>query len=157
MRAALAATVVGLGAGVALAQDAAPNWNSQCVSRDRASPATCTLSHSVALQETGQILFRIEVRTRPDRDAVEVIVTAPLGLYLPAGLNLSVDDEALLALDIQRCEQGTCVAGDLLPEAALAAMREGERLQIAFAPAPSAQQSIEIPLSGFDALFDAVE
>lgn len=152
----LSAFLVGAGLDQeVLAQEPMGAWSSQCISRMRASEAVCTVSHRVTVQETGQVLFFFEVRTRPGSEP-DMIVTAPVGFYLPDGIKLSVDGAPLLELVIERCDQNSCYAQNDLTNDAISSMQGGEKLTVTFSPTRNRSQSLELPLAGFGSAYDGI-
>lgn len=153
---ALGLLLIGANISPGHAQDGASSWSSQCISRSRSAEAVCTLSHRVTLQETGQLLFVFEIRTRPEAAQPDMIVTAPIGFYLPDGISLAVDGKAALDLIIERCDQNSCYARQDLTQEALAAMQSGQKLQVTFSPARNNSQTLEIPLTGFEQAYAGI-
>lgn len=139
------------------AEDDGGAWSSQCISPSRSAEAVCTLSHRVTLQETGQTVFVFEIRTRPNAPRAEILVSGPLGLFLPDGISLAVDGTPLLDLVLERCDQAGCYARQNLASDALSEMRAGDELEVRFSPVRNTSRTIELPLAGFDEGFARIE
>ncbi|AJE48391.1 invasion associated locus B family protein [Celeribacter indicus] len=144
------------GAGAALAQAAPSAWNSQCISPSRKVEGICTASHRVSIQETGQTLFMIELRTRPDTEVTDFILTGPTGFYLPDGIGLAVDGTGISTPEVTRCDPNSCYAQVDLTAEDVAAMKKGKALQLRFSPSRGNSQTIEISLAGFTAAYDGI-
>ena len=56
----------------------------------------------------------------------------PLGLNLPAGAKMQVDDGKMVDLQIQTCEQRGCYANAPISPDLLAAMRSGKQFKVSF-------------------------
>ena len=75
------------------------------------------------LTKTGQLIVLINIRVASDTRTPMALIQLPLGLNLPAGAKLQVDDGKMAYLQIQTCEQRGCyantpIAADMLAAAA---------------------------------------
>lgn len=90
-----------------------------------------------------------------------LLLTAPLGILLPQGVALAIDDGEPVRVVLQRCDGNGCLAVIPLEDALLEAMRKGEKGSVTFYD-PN-RQAIKVPLSlkgftkGFAALVEAVK
>jgi invasion protein IalB len=86
-----------------------------------------------------------------------MVLTAllPLGLSIPAGVQVSVDDGPEMALTLERCLRAGCVAGRVLSAEDIATLRRGTVLAIRFDAAPGRTVDLEGSLSGISAGLDA--
>ena len=95
------------------AQEAAPKpappaeWSSQC--QRRAAAMRIARWSSVWVQETGQLVIVVSVRV-PHAPRTPAMLVQPLGLFLPAGIQLGVDDRDSNP-PVQRCDANGCYAG----------------------------------------------
>lgn len=125
-------------------------WATNCVSLGRDTPKQCSMNHIVKMQSTGQVLLNITVRVAVKENQMPFLdIIGPLGIFIPKGLGLSVDDNQLLRLPIQRCDINGCFAGIVLRTEHLTRLQDGKILTISFSPQPDQGAEIKVPLSGF--------
>ena len=81
----------------------------------------------------------------------------PLGLNLPAGAKLQVDDGKSIDLPIQTCENRGCYAERRSAPELLAALRAGKQLKISFQNLAKETITIPMPLADFAAAYDKIK
>jgi len=84
-------------------------------------------------------------------------VQVPLGLFLPSGLKLNVDDGASEELQLQTCDASGCYAGGQVSETLLAALKRGTTLSILFENLQRQPVTIPVQLAGFTAAYTKIE
>ena len=68
------------------------------------------MEQTAVLTKTGQLIVLINIRVPSDTRAPVAVIQLPLGLNLPAGAKLQVDDGKVTDLQIQTCEARGCYA-----------------------------------------------
>jgi len=134
----------------------APNWATACSSKDRLTQLSCAMEQRVVLRQTGQALSNIVIQFPPAGEPV-VSVRVPLGLSLPDGMTLLIDDAEQAKLPITTCEANGCFVRTPLTEALLGAMRKGSNLVMLVKNNRNAEVRIPFTLAGFSAAYDAVK
>lgn len=109
------------------------------------------------ITQSGQLVGSVTVRIPADTGKPVIVISAPLGLYLPAGISYSIDGAAAQTLQIQSCDQNGCFANQPITAETLDAMFKGQKLEIAFSNLN--KQSITLPLSltGFSAAYQRIK
>src|SRR6202171_2016826 len=102
---------------------APPGWAAPCTSTSRDAPLECAIEQTAVLSKTGQLIVLVNIRVPSDTHAPVALVQLPLGLNLPVGAKLQVDDGKVTDLQIQTCENRGCYAGTPIAPELLAAMR----------------------------------
>jgi invasion protein IalB len=141
-------TVLG-GNGADAAQPAA--WASQCVADARNGDPDCSVFHRVVAQ-TGQLVGSMTVRIAPGGEPV-LVISAPLGLYLPAGISYSIDGAAPRVLEIQTCDQSGCFARQPVSSEILNEMFRGQKIDITFSNMERQAITLSFPLGGFSGAY----
>jgi invasion protein IalB len=97
------------------------------------------------------------VRVPTDKTATELIVQLPLGLYLPSGTTVKVDEGTSQRLNFRACDRNGCYAMAPVSSTLLQTMRNGERLLVSFQNLE--QKPIDVPLSldGFDEAYAKID
>jgi invasion protein IalB len=107
-----------------------PDWVSKCVSDSRKSPLECSIEDTLVLATTGQPVASVVVRIQSDTRIPMMAIRVPVGLYLPAGLNLQIDDGKSQAVPLRTCDLQGCYAEMQISADLLAALKGGKRLSI---------------------------
>ena len=85
------------------------------------------------------------------------LVQLPLGLNLPAGARLQVDDGKVVEMQIQTCENRGCYASTPIAPELLAALKSGKQLKVSFQNLGKETINIPMPLSDFAAAYDKIK
>ena len=78
--------------------------------------------------DTGQDALHIYVTEREGDSTTRLQIFVPVGLYVPAGVKLTIDKGSAYKIPIKFCLSNTCIAGDLAAPALLSAMEAGKSL-----------------------------
>lgn len=161
----LALFCIGLGAVPAVGQEAqepvigadeaapAASWATRCVSGGRTEPIDCSISQRAVTQQ-GQLVGAVTIRLPREGGDPLMVVTAPLGLYIPAGISFGIDTGSLQPMQLRTCERSGCVADTVLNADTLNAMRGGQKLNIVFQNGPQRAVTLPMSLVGFTAAID---
>jgi invasion protein IalB len=139
------------------AQPPAPSWISRCSSASRDAPLECAVEESAVLTKTGQLIVLVNIRVASETRQPVALVQLPLGLNLPAGAKLQVDDGKTIDLQIQTCENRGCYSNTPVSPELLAAMKSGKQLKIAFQNLNKEVITIPMPLADFAAAYEKIK
>jgi invasion protein IalB len=136
---------------------APPGWAARCTSASRDAPLECAMEQTAVLSKTGQLIVLINIRVPSDTHTPVVLVQLPLGLNLPVGAKLQVDDGKAVDLQIQTCENRGCYASTMIAPELLTALRSGKQLKLSFQNLNKETITIPMPLADFAAAYDKVK
>jgi invasion protein IalB len=136
---------------------AQPGWAARCTSASRDAPLECAMEQTAVLSKTGQLIVLINIRVPADTHAPVALVQLPLGLSLPDGAKLQVDDGKAINLPIQTCEARGCYASSPIAPEQLAALRTGKQLKVSFQNLGKETITIPMPLVDFAAAYDKIK
>ena len=125
------------------------------MSRD--APLECAMEQTAVLTKTGQLIVLVSIRVPGDTHTPIALVQLPLGLNLPAGAKLQVDDGKTVDLQIQTCENRGCYASTPIAPDLLAALKSGKQLKVSFQNMAKETIAIPIPLADFAAAYDKIK
>jgi invasion protein IalB len=134
-----------------------PGWAARCGSASRDAPLECAIEQSAVLPRTGQLVILVNIRVPADTHTPSALVQLPLGLNLPGGAKLQVDDGAATDMQIQTCEARGCYAGTAIAPDLLAAMKSGKQLKISFQNLNKETLTVPLPLADFAAAYDKIK
>jgi invasion protein IalB len=135
----------------------APNWASRCTSPSRDAPLECAIEETAVLTKTGQLIVLVNIRVAGDARSPVALVQLPLGLNLPGGARLQVDDGKVVELLIQTCENRGCYANTQIGPDLLAALKSGKQLKVSFQNLAKETITIPMPLADFTAAYDKIK
>ncbi len=141
----------------ASAANAPPGWTVRCGSVSRDAPLECAMEQTAVLSKTGQLIILVNIRVPADTRAPVALVQLPLGLNLPGGTKLQVDDGKATDLQIQTCENRGCYAGTAIAPDLLAALKSGKQLKVSFQNLNKETITIPMPLTDFAAAFEKIK
>lgn len=134
-----------------------PAWASQCASASRAAPLECSIEQRLVLEGSGQFLARMVIKQHAPGQTPVMMLHVPLGVSLPAGLRLSVDNATdTIQLAYQTCDGAGCYAAEQLSTPVLAALRAGKELALHFEDSAKRPIDLKFALTGFTAAYDAI-
>ena len=120
-------------------------------------PLECAVEETAVLTKTGQLIVLVNIRVTSDTRSPIALVQLPLGLNLPAGAKLQVDDGKTVDLQIQTCENRGCYANLPVAPDLLAALRSGKQLKVSFQNLAKESLSVPLPLTDFAAAYDKIK
>ena len=135
----------------------APGWAVRCTSASRAAPLECAMEETAVLSKTGQLIVLVNIRVPSDTHAPLATVQLPLGLNLPGGARLQVDDGKTADLLIQTCENRGCYAGAAITPDMLAALKSGKELKLSFQNLAKETITVPMPLTDFATAYDKIK
>ena len=136
---------------------APPGWVARCSSPSRDAPLECAVEQTAVLTKTGQVIVLLNVRVAGETRQPVALVQLPLGLNLPAGAKLQVDEGKVSDLQIQTCEQRGCYANSAISAELLAAMKSGKQMKVSFQNLAKESITIPMPLADFAAAYDKIK
>jgi invasion protein IalB len=136
---------------------AQPGWAARCSSASRDTPLECAMEQTAVLSKTGQLIVLVNIRVPSDTHTPVAMVQLPLGLNLPGGAKLQVDDGKTTDLQIQTCENRGCYAATAISPELLAALRSGKQLKVLFQNLAKETITIPMPLTDFAAAYDKIK
>ncbi|MBS7805777.1 invasion associated locus B family protein [Rhizobiales bacterium TNE-4] len=141
----------------AASANAQPAWSARCASISRQAPLECTLDQQVVVQATRQQISFISVRVPGDTRQPVMMIQLPLGLYLPAGLTLQIDEGKAQVLAIQSCDQRACYVGLPVAPDLLDSLKKGQRLNLAMQTMNREPVTIVHPLAEFGMQYQKIQ
>jgi invasion protein IalB len=99
--------------------------------------------------DTGQSAVRIDLIERDGDKAARLQLFLPVGLYLQAGVKLTVDQGAPYHIPYMWCLTNTCIAADLAEPRLLNEMETGQKLLLEVVDSSVIAVSTSLPLNQF--------
>jgi invasion protein IalB len=115
------------------------------------------VEETLVVANTGQFVASVAVRMRPDAHEPVMTIRIPIGPYLPAGLNMRVDDGKSQPISLQTCDQGGCYGETPLNTDLLTALKGSKRLSLTFQNMAKTTVVLPIPLDNFADAFKKIQ
>lgn len=132
------------------------DWELRCDTPPGASSEQCALTQYVLAEDRDNMGLNVIVLKTADQKARLLRVLAPLGVLLPSGLSLKIDDDNIGVAGFVRCLPEGCMAEVILDDALLGKLRKGNLATFIVFQTPEEGIGIPISLKGFSEGFDAL-
>jgi invasion protein IalB len=164
-RAALAGLVGLAFAGLAMVEaqaqgavrDTFGDWQLRCETPAGAQSEQCAIVQNVAAEDRPNVTLLVIVLATADDQSRLLRVVAPLGVLLPAGLGLRIDEEDVGRAGFVRCLATGCVAEVVMDESLVEQLRGGEEATFIVFQTPEEGIGIPVSLDGFGEGFDSLQ
>ena len=125
------------------------DWQLRCDTPAGALNEQCFLMQFVTAEDRENVGLIVIVLKTADGQAQLLRVVAPLGVFLPRGLGLRIDEEDFGGVSFVRCTPRGCVAEVILEENLLQQLRNGNVATFVIFQTPEEGVGIPIALAGF--------
>lgn len=132
------------------------DWELRCEKPEGADEERCFLFQNVMLKKGNQQLLHVAVGYLQNVDRPVAVLTLPLGISLPPGVELKVDAGEPMPLQVEHCLAQGCRVLLGLDDKLLRILKAGNEARVTFHD--GARRPIAVPLSlmGFTAGFNAL-
>ncbi len=145
-------------AGAAHAQGAVrsvhADWQVRCETPPGAKSEQCALIQSVTAEDRANVGLVVIVLKTADQKSRLMRVVAPMGVLLPTGLGLKIDQVDVGRAGFVRCLPNGCVAEVVMDETLLKQMRTGQTATFIIFQTPEEGIGFPMSLKGFGEGFD---
>jgi len=125
------------------------DWAVACRQLKEDAPQRCILFQNIILRQSGKRVLNVSI-ARPDKDKPYVAaVTAPLGILLPAGLTLHVDEKELVRFQLRLCNVNGCQGQFPVSDDVRRVFSEGKNGRVVFRQPNGRPLRVEFSLNGF--------
>lgn len=154
------ALAAGFAAAPALAQGAVKathgDWQIRCDTPPGARSEQCALVQNVAAEDRPNVALTIIALKTADGRARLLRVLAPLGVLLPSGLGLKIDNADVGRAGFVRCLPSGCVAEVVLEDTLLNQLSSGQTATFIIFQTPEEGIGVPVSLNGFKDGFTAL-
>lgn len=155
----IAAAIIAAGTSIAAAQSLPKttkkfgDWALSCQQLKADGPERCVLFQDILWQTSGKRILNVSI-ARPAKDQPYVAaITAPLGILLPAGLTLHVDEKELVRFPLRFCNINGCRGQFPISEDMQKLFTAGKKGRVIFRQPNGQPLRVEFSLKGFTAGF----
>jgi len=130
------------------------DWQIRCETPPGAQAEQCALFQSVVAEDRANVGLTVLVLKTADQKARLMRIQAPLGVLLPAGLGLKIDNADIGRAGFVRCLPRGCYAEVVMDDNLLKQMRTGTSATFFIFQTPEEGIGFPVSLKGFGAGFD---
>jgi len=130
------------------------DWEMRCESPPGAARDQCALMQSVAADDKPNVNLVVIVLKTADGKSRLLRVIAPLGVLLPSGLGLKIDQTDIGRAGFVRCLPSGCIAEVVMEDKLLEQLRGGGTATFIIFQTPEEGIGIPLALNGFKDGFD---
>ncbi|MEX0589479.1 MAG: invasion associated locus B family protein [Xanthobacteraceae bacterium] len=130
------------------------DWQIRCDTPPGAQSEQCALIQSVTAEDRPNVGLTVIVLKTADQKSRLMRVLAPLGVLLPSGLGLKIDQIDVGRAGFVRCLPNGCVAEVVMDDKLIGQLKAGQLATFIIFQTPEEGIGIPLSLSGFGAGYD---
>jgi invasion protein IalB len=132
------------------------DWQMRCETPAGAKTEQCALVQSVQAEDKPNVTLVVIVLKTADGKSRLLRVIAPLGVLLPAGLGLKIDQADVGRAGFVRCLPTGCIAEVIMDDELLGKLKGGQAATFIVFQTPEEGIGIPVSLNGFPSAFDSL-
>ena len=144
------------GAGEPPVRSSHGDWQIRCDTPAGAQNEQCVLMQFVTAEDRDNVGLTVIVLKTADKQARIMRILAPLGVLLPSGLGLKIDETDMGRAGFVRCLPNGCVAEVILEDQLLTRLKAGGTATFIIFQTPEEGIGIPISLNGFGPGYDTL-
>ncbi len=130
------------------------DWQIRCDTPPGAKSEQCALIQSVTAEDRANVGLTVIVLKTADLKSRLMRVVAPLGVLLPSGLGLKIDNADIGRAGFVRCLPNGCIAEVVMDDALIAKLRTGKTATFIIFQTPEEGIGFPMSLAGFGEGYD---
>jgi invasion protein IalB len=132
------------------------DWELRCDTPAGATSQQCVIMQYVTAKDRQNVGLSVVVMKTADKKSRILRVLAPLGVLLPRGLGLRIDNTDMGTTGFIRCLPNGCVSEVLMDDQLINQLRNGKQAMFIIFQTPEEGIGVPISLAGFGEGFDAL-
>ncbi len=142
--------------GAKIAPQRFEDWTLRCRPASETQPRVCRLLQQAVSQDGGGPLLQFMVGQFGPEKILGAVIVVPLGVRLPPGLGIQVDERPLHTYPFESCDPKSCQARVILDGDLLKDLKAGLIGQVKFQNAAGRVLAVPVSLKGFSAALRAL-
>ena len=151
---AVTAALTSHGAAQGVVRSVHADWQIRCDTPPGAKGEQCALMQSVTAEDRANVGLTVIVLKTADNKSRLMRVVARMGVLLPSGLGLKIDNEDVGRAGFVRCLPNGCVAEVVMDQNLIKQMRSGQTATFIIFQTPEEGIGFPMSLKGFGEGFD---
>ncbi|MGB7975962.1 MAG: invasion associated locus B family protein [Roseiarcus sp.] len=130
------------------------DWVTRCETPPGAAHEQCAIVLSVVDQDRPNLILVVIVLNTADRKTRLMRVIAPLGVLLPPGVSLRIDNADAGRLSFLQCLPNGCVGQLAMDQALIDKLKTGKTATLGVFQTPEEGVGVQAPLAGFKEAYE---
>jgi invasion protein IalB len=130
------------------------DWQIRCETPPGAQSEQCALMQSVTAEDRPNVGLTVIVLKTADQKARVMRVVAPLGVMLPSGLGLKIDNQDVGRAGFVKCLPNGCIAEVVMDDTLISKLRNGQTSTFIIFQSPEEGIGFPMSLKGFGEGYD---
>jgi invasion protein IalB len=130
------------------------DWQIRCDTPPGAKSQQCALIQSVTAEDRANVGLTVIVLKTADQKSRLMRVVAPLGVLLPSGLGLKIDNVDIGRAGFVRCLPNGCIAEVVMDDTLIGKLRNGKSATFVIFQTPEEGIGFPMSLAGFGEGYD---
>ncbi len=136
--------------------DTFTDWTMRCEKPEDSLEERCHIFQNAKDEANGQDIAHMAVGYMPQIEEPLMIIMLPLGVFLPSGIELRIDNQEPIRLPFEVCFPVGCRAGAPMKEPLMGAFKNGLALTLKVQDVEGRAAEIPLSLKGFTAGLNAL-
>ncbi|KAA3622725.1 MAG: invasion associated locus B family protein [Proteobacteria bacterium] len=135
------------------------DWALRCRTDAESGDTQCTMFQRLVVQETNRVALNVAIGFLQNEQGEPVpvaVFTFPLGIWLPGGMVLQVDEGEQVPMAIERCFRRGCQTGLALNDDLIGQFKAGNQAKVTIKQSREEDIDLTVSLNGFSAGFNAL-
>lgn len=132
-------------------------WQVSCRTPPGAKEEKCALVQSVTAEDRPNVGLTVVFYRAIGEDKKLLRVVVPLGVLLPTGLGLKIDEQDVGNAPFLKCSKRGCVAEVVLQDEVIAKLKKGTNAMFIIFDTPEAGIGIPVSLQGFSTAIEGLK
>ncbi|HEX8666434.1 MAG TPA: invasion associated locus B family protein [Beijerinckiaceae bacterium] len=132
------------------------DWQMRCETPAGAKSEQCALVQNVMAEDRPNLTLLVIALKTADGKSRLLRMVAPLGILIPAGIGLRIDDKDIGRAGYVRCLTTGCIAEAVLDDTLLGQLKGGQTATFIVFQTPEEGVGIPVSLNGFGTGFDSL-
>jgi len=134
------------------------DWGYKCEQTPDKKKEICFVFQRISSKKDDKRIADVTIAYLPNIDKPVMVITLPLGVLLPPGIQIGIDEEKKgVRVPFAQCTQAGCQARIALEDKMITKMKGGKQMVVAFISPPQKQLGFPISLSGFTAALGSLK
>ena len=131
-------------------------WSRQCVKSPDGAKEACFVQQFITAMPQNVVLLKVVFGYLGPDNKPRVIVTAPLGVLLQAGLTMTINGQSPMSVPFEDCKNGGCRAIIDMDNQGLDQFRNGKQLTVTYLTEDRKAMDLPVRLDGLAAALKTV-
>jgi len=149
-------SLIGQASAQGAVQSVHGDWQIRCDTPPGAQSQQCALMQSVTAEDRPNVGLTVIVLKTSDQKSRLMRVVAPLGVLLPSGLGLKIDNQDVGRAGFVRCLPNGCIAEVVMDDNLINKLRTGKTSTFIIFQTPEEGIGFPMSLKGFGEGYDAL-